>query len=616
MKKVRWIVGLVAVLTALGVTPPSNAADPVRGKALFSSTNGAPKNCADAACHSGFPSVARNSIQKGTSASVILNAISGDKGGMRVLSPYVGSTEANDIAAYIANPSAGSGAPAIALSVTSLSFVSQTLNTTSAAQTVTVSNTGTAVLNLSGLTISGAAGAEFARGGTCQVGTNVAVGGNCSITVTFTPTAAGARNATLTVTHNASGGSSAVALAGTGALAPAVAGVAPSTLSFTQTVNSTSTSQAVTVSNTGGQPLTLGAIGIAGANAADFMIAAGSTCATGTVVNAGANCALQVAFRPAATGARSATLSIGHSAAASPATVTLTGTGTASPQPAVSLSVTSLDLGTVSLGARSAAKTITLTNSGQAALTLAGLALGGPAGGDFTRAGTCASAMSVAPSGTCTIDVVFAPGAVGARAGTLTVTSDASNGTPVVALSGTGVQYSIAVSPAAASMQSTVGVVSAAVQVTVTNTGGSPIQLSSIAVTGPFVMQQGSNACGATPLDMAPGVSCNVYLAFLPAAPGAASGELIVTSASLANPTRVALSADARIDQAGAPTAPSGSQSSTSPSLAATVPASSAVAPANAGGGGCTVGPIDQLVDPTLALMLGIAVLALARRRR
>ena len=131
-----------------------------------------------------------------------------------ILAGYVNATDANDIAAYIANPAAGNGSAAVSLSASSLTFASQTLATTSAAQTVTLTNTGTAVLNLTALTFGGAASAEFARGGTCQVGTNVAAGGSCSLQVTFTPAASGARNATLTISHNAAIGTSTVTLAG------------------------------------------------------------------------------------------------------------------------------------------------------------------------------------------------------------------------------------------------------------------------------------------------------------------------------------------------------------------------------------------------------------------
>jgi hypothetical protein len=611
MKKIRRVAIALVGVVGLGVLSAAHAADAVRGKALYFNTNGAPRSCGTVDCHAGFPAAKLRGIEKGTNPSTILSAIAGNKGDMGFLSAYVNSVDAADIAAYIANPAAGAGSPAIALSATTLTFASQTLGTTSAAQTVTVSNTGTAALTLAGLTVGGTASAEFTRGGTCQIGTNVAAGGSCTLQVSFTPTVAGTRNATVAITHNATGGTSAVSLAGTGALAPAVASVTPTALSFTQTINSTSLAQAVTVRNSGGQPLTLGAIGISGANAAEYMIGAASTCSTGIVLNGGANCNLQVTFRPTAAGARSAQLSIAHSATASPAIVALSGTGTATPQPAVSVSVTTLSFGTTSVGQKSAAQSVTLTNSGEAPLTLASLTLGGSSVGDFVLGGNCTTGATVATGGACAMQLTFAPTAVGARSATLTVASNAANGSPVVTLSGSGVQYAIAVNPASAALQSTVGTMSASVQAVVTNSGASPITLSSITISGPFVMQPGSNACGEGPMDLIPGQACSVYVAFMPATAGPATGEVTIASASLTVPTRIALTAQASAQNAAASNN-SASPSSSAPSSAA---GSAAIAPSNLGGG-CTVGASDRLIDPLLTAMLAVALFKVFRRRR
>jgi hypothetical protein len=608
LRTLRQAVAVLIVACGPIALDAAQAADAVRGKALFANTNGAPQSCASAACHSGFPTVQRNKIANGSNPTVILNAIAANTGGMKLLSGFVSTTDANDIAAYIANPSAGAGAPALALSVATLTFASQTLGTTSVAQTVTVSNPGTAVLTLSALTFSGGASAEFARAGTCQAGSNIAAGASCTLQITFTPAVAGARSAALTISHNASGGASTVQLAGTGALAPAVASVSPPALSFTQTINTTSAAQVVTVGNTGGQPLTLGSIAVSGTNAAEFLIGAASTCAAGAVVNGGASCSLQMSFRPAAAGARTASLSIAHSASASPLTATLTGTGTVTAQPAISASPTALSFGTVSVGQKSTAQSVTLTNSGQAPLTLASLTLGGSASGDFALAGDCTVGAAMAPGGSCSMQLTFAPTTVGVRSASVTVTSNAANGNPVVTLSGSAAQYALAVNPVAATLQSTVGTMSAPLQAVVTNSGASAITLSAITVTGPFSVQQGSNACGAGPIDLVPGQSCNIYVAFMPDVAGTASGEILVASASLPAPTRIALTALASAPQTGA--------SSGSTPTAPAQQGSSAVAPSNVGGGGCTVGPADQLIDPLLAVMLGAALFEVLRRKR
>ncbi len=102
-------------------------------------------------------------------------------------------------------------AAVVNLSPISLTFAGQTVGTTSTAQTVTLTNTGDAALTIASIATSG----DFAQTNTC--GSSVAAGTNCTISVTFTPTASGTRSGTLTVTDNAAGSPQTVALSGTGA---------------------------------------------------------------------------------------------------------------------------------------------------------------------------------------------------------------------------------------------------------------------------------------------------------------------------------------------------------------------------------------------------------------
>jgi hypothetical protein len=103
--------------------------------------------------------------------------------------------------------------------------------------------------------------------------------------------------------------------------------------------------------------------------------------------------------------------------------------------PVASLSPASLAFGNQSVGTTSAAQTLTLSNTGNAALAITGVA----ASPNFSQANDCGS--SIAASGNCTINVTFLPAAIGPLTGTLTMT-DNSNGvagsTQTVSLSGTG----------------------------------------------------------------------------------------------------------------------------------------------------------------------------------
>ncbi len=98
----------------------------------------------------------------------------------------------------------------------------QLINSTSAAKTATLTNNGDAVLNISGVEITGTNASDFSQTNDC--GASLAPSANCSISVTFKPTATGDRAGILTVTDNGPGGSQSIGLAGTGtdvSIAPA-----------------------------------------------------------------------------------------------------------------------------------------------------------------------------------------------------------------------------------------------------------------------------------------------------------------------------------------------------------------------------------------------------------
>ena len=315
-------------------------------------------------------------------------------------------------------------APVASVSPTSLTFASQTVGTTSAAQLVTLANTGNASLNLTSIAVTGTNSGDFAQTNNC--GRSVAAGANCTISVTFTPTAPGTRSSSLSITDNASGSPQSVSLTGTGAAASApVVSLSASSLAFaSQTVGTTSAAQSVTLSNTGNASLNLTGVSASG----DF--AQTNTC--GSSVAAGANCTISVTFTPTASGSRTGTLSITDNASGSPQSVSLTGTGAAASAPVVSLSTSSLAFASQTVGTTSAAQSVTLSNTGNASLNLTSVS----ASGDFAQTNTCGS--SVAASANCTISVTFTPTASGSRTGTLSITDNASGSPQSVSLTGIG----------------------------------------------------------------------------------------------------------------------------------------------------------------------------------
>ena len=108
-------------------------------------------------------------------------------------------------------------APAVTLSGNSLTFAGQLITTTSSAQSVTFTNSGTAPLTISSIAVTGTNASDFAQTNTCPASSaTLAVSANCSISVTFTPSATGNRTASVTITDNASGSPHTVSLTGTG----------------------------------------------------------------------------------------------------------------------------------------------------------------------------------------------------------------------------------------------------------------------------------------------------------------------------------------------------------------------------------------------------------------
>src|SRR5205085_2395766 len=101
----------------------------------------------------------------------------------------------------------------------------------STAQTVTVTNSGNAnlVINAGGASIGGANAGDFSKSADTCSGTTVAAGSNCTVSIRFTPGAAGARTASLSIASNAAGSNS-VALSGTG-----VVPVVPTTITLSAT---------------------------------------------------------------------------------------------------------------------------------------------------------------------------------------------------------------------------------------------------------------------------------------------------------------------------------------------------------------------------------------------
>jgi hypothetical protein len=519
---------LSVVLALLAFAPAAHAADALSGKTLYlNGPAGGGTSCT--ACHGASPAANVNGIlAAANNPGVISSAFSANKGGMGAL--YNGrftTAEIADLAAFIGNPTV-TAAPAAAVNPASLSFAAATIGQSGSTLATTLSNTGNATLNVGTLSVSGAAAGDYAiSGGTCANGTSLAAGASCTVQVGFTPSAAGARSASLVIAHNAAGGSSTVALAGTGNAVPqATIALSANAIDFGPLVAGiASPGRTITVSNSGQAALTFSSIAIGGANAGVFAL--GGTCATATPVPAGGSCTVTVTANSSGSGAFSGNLALASNASNGAVSVGLSGTVSA-PAPAISASPSAVAFGTQTTGAAAATQTVTLANTGNVALTLSGIAVSGASTVTIAEK-TCGTTLAVGTN--CTVTLSFAPTTAGAAAATLAVTSNAA---PLqVGVSGTGTTAPVA-KPAlseagpVAFADTQVGKSAAAHTITLSNDGTAAMKIVSLVLDGTqasdFVLG-GSCATGAS---VAASASCTIDAGFKPTAAGQRAATLVL----------------------------------------------------------------------------------------
>ena len=214
-------------------------------------------------------------------------------------------------------------APALSASTTSLNFGDVQVGQ-NRALTFTASNTGTAALTVSGITVSGTDAAQFTVSpASFTVNARAAAQ---AVTVTFAPTSAGTKSASLSLAHNAAGSPSSVALTGSGTAQPPppapVISLSVTSLTMDNTGAGATSQKAFTVSNTGNASLSITGVTVSGTDASQFTVSP-----TSFTVNAGASQTVTVTFAPLSAGAKSAALSVAHNAPGSPSTLALSGTG-------------------------------------------------------------------------------------------------------------------------------------------------------------------------------------------------------------------------------------------------------------------------------------------------
>jgi sugar lactone lactonase YvrE len=325
-----------------------------------------------------------------------------------------------------------SAAPPISASLlpTPLVFAPQDGGTTSAPQTLTLTNYLSSSLSLSA-SLGGANPGDFTVQGssTCPYPSGqLKANSSCTYHITFKPSLNGAESARLSV--NDADGTQTATLSGTGI----GAALAPTTLTFAaQKVGTTSAEKSITLTNYLRSSLSVSAT-LGGANPGDFAVQKCGSCPYPSgQLKANSSCTYHITFKPSLNGAESATLSVTDADGTQTATLSGTGIGAA-------LAPTTLTFAAQKVGTTSAEKSITLTNYLRSSLSVS-VTLGGANPGDFAvqKCGSCPyPSGQLKANSSCTYHITFKPSLTGAASATLSV-SDA-DGTQTATLSGTGVK--------------------------------------------------------------------------------------------------------------------------------------------------------------------------------
>ncbi|GAA2022046.1 hypothetical protein GCM10009839_19110 [Catenulispora yoronensis] len=447
----------------------------------------------------------------------------------------------------------------LSISPSALGFGSVVTGSSSAAQAVTITNTGTASAPVSSIAASG----DFGQTNNC--GSSLAAGANCTISVTFTPSAAGNRSGNLTVT--ASGITSTVPLSGTGVAPGPILAANPSSLTFPTTLSgSSSATQTATVTNTGTTAATVSSVAATG----DFSQT--NNCATLAV---GASCTVTVKFTPTASGTRSGAVTITSNANNNPVSIALTGSGVDSStnialhQPATASSqvngtqaattATDGDPNTywesangafpqwlqVDLGAAAGIGKVTLLLPPSSAWATRTQTLSVQTSTDGTNFSTIVGSATytfTSPANTVSINLpttsaryvrVNITANSGWSAGQISEFQVYPSGGPVTPPPTSPV---LNANPGSLTFASqALNTTSASQAVTVTNAGTAAGTVSGVSVTGDFSQ---TNNCSS----VAVGASCTVNVSFKPTASGTRTGTLTVTSNATNSPATVALS--------------------------------------------------------------------------
>jgi hypothetical protein len=434
----------------------------------------------------------------------------------------LGASATTGGAANTLSLSANGQRPAVLSGSTTSNFGTVVVGATSGAFTWTISNTGDAASGVPALT-NGNPAELLVGANNCTAA--IPGGGQCTISASFRPSAAGSRTGTLSLAATPGGTvtltASATGQTGAGLVLAPVAG---SSASFGNVLAGATATQVYTVTNSGQQPTTAVTVVLATAATSGFaVVAAAGDCATGTTLAGGASCTVHVQFTPPGAGQQTATLGATAAVGGTSPLLSLSGNGQ---RPALLTGTSSNNFGTVVVNGTSGSVTWTVTNGGDVPTGVPALTNGAP-GEVVVGASTCAVALAAGAS--CTIAVSFSPTTTGSRSGMLTLAASPGGSVTFAASANGQTAAGLALAPgpgASTNFGNSVLVGATVTQAFVlTNTGqqasgAATVTLTTAAGSGFAIVPPVAGDCPATPAALAGGASCTIHVTFTAPAAG------------------------------------------------------------------------------------------------
>ena len=221
--------------------------------------------------------------------------------------------------------------------------------------------------------------------------------------------------------------------------------------------------------------------------------------------------------------------------------------------PVLTPSALSLTFANTITGQKSVSQSITLTSSGDQAVSFQSVSLTGANAGDFQESDNCVSTAVLQPKHSCSIFVVYAPTSVGSSLATLNVLDSAVGNPQQYGLSGTGVAPptptpEVTLNPAGTfnlAGTTTQGTTAPPQNLTISNTGTGPLHVTAIGISGlnagDFSVA-GSNCLGTA---VAAGATCTIPVTFAPLATGIRTTTLTITDDAANSPQLVTINGTA-----------------------------------------------------------------------